>query len=370
MDADQNYQSLIGELYESVLDPSKWRNALGLCGRFVGGDDTQIITIDKRTQLASTCLLAGTSFSLDGNAEYMDHYLALDPRRSLLEGGLDEWRFCHQFNDQKLVRQHEFYQEFLLPYGVRYSMAVKLEESADNYTVFGFLGRVGREPFSEDDAFKANLLTKHLKLIHKLNNHTQQLQQQALISESTLDKLTMAMFVVDHNAKIVFSNRRAESLVNNPCNDLNTFKCSLSIKSAKYADQMKRMIKNSTSSPGFGGAMTIPGKSSLQLYVSPIPASSHYANYCAIPLALVIVIEPQQPVSQLDIFAGLYGLTLAEIKLLSSLLEGKTLTEYSENSKLSINTVKTQLKSIFSKTNTNKQSAAIALFNRMNIFND
>jgi len=64
-------------------------------------------------------LLAGTAFSFAAEADFVSHYLAIDPRPQLLDGNLGEWRYCHHFNNQDFVNRNAFYQDFLIPNGAR-----------------------------------------------------------------------------------------------------------------------------------------------------------------------------------------------------------------------------------------------------------
>ncbi len=57
----------------------------------------------------------------------------------------------------------------------------------------------------------------------------------------------------------------------------------------------------------------------------------------------------------------LYGLTRAEALLLVRLLNGSTLEEVSQVLRVSMNTVRTHLKHIFLKTDTNRQTQLVSL---------
>lgn len=60
-----------------------------------------------------------------------------------------------------------------------------------------------------------------------------------------------------------------------------------------------------------------------------------------------------------------FQLTPAELKLATALAEGITLAEFSERCALSIHTARNQLKSVFWKTGTSRQSELVALFLRL-----
>ncbi len=64
--------------------------------------------------------------------------------------------------------------------------------------------------------------------------------------------------------------------------------------------------------------------------------------------------------SRLDVTV-LFGLTPAESRLATALCDGASLNQYAEQQGVSSNTARIQLKSIFSKTNTNRQAELIKL---------
>jgi hypothetical protein len=84
MTDDKQLDHLIGVLYETVFDSSRWREAIGLCGHYAGGVDAQLLTLEKNRKNLIASLLAGTTFSFAAEANFVNHYLAIDPRRSLM----------------------------------------------------------------------------------------------------------------------------------------------------------------------------------------------------------------------------------------------------------------------------------------------
>jgi hypothetical protein len=88
---------LTAVLYETVLDPSRRKEAIGLCGQYAGGIDAQLLTMCKKTDAAVSAILAETFFPDQGNADYVNYYCALDPRIKYLGSGiLNEYRCCHE----------------------------------------------------------------------------------------------------------------------------------------------------------------------------------------------------------------------------------------------------------------------------------
>ncbi len=115
-----------------------------------------------------------------------------------------------------------------------------------------------------------------------------------------------------------------------------------------------------------GGCLRVsrPGRSQ-PLHVSVMPM--HTANplldlgherVCA---ALFLSDPIEAPAPPAAVLMALFGLTRAEARVAGALAEGRSLEEVSERFRLSKQTVRTQLKSVFFKTGTSRQSELVRL---------
>jgi DNA-binding CsgD family transcriptional regulator len=96
----------------------------------------------------------------------------------------------------------------------------------------------------------------------------------------------------------------------------------------------------------------------MQLVVTPLAQEeSDGIVDLAGPYALVVLksLDVEGPLSG-TLLHDLYGLTPAETRLSIMLLQGATLSEIAEWASVSLNTVRTQLKSIFAKTGIKRQT--------------
>ncbi len=102
----------------------------------------------------------------------------------------------------------------------------------------------------------------------------------------------------------------------------------------------------------------------LQVLISPFHSKNVLIEMR--PAAVLLIIDPDRsPLPDGELLRMLFNLTSAEGRLCEQLLEGKSLNEAAESSGTSINTTKTHLKNIFSKTGTARQSQLIALLARL-----
>jgi DNA-binding CsgD family transcriptional regulator len=112
--------------------------------------------------------------------------------------------------------------------------------------------------------------------------------------------------------------------------------------------------------------MPVPraGKKALQVLVSPLRSERG-----SLPGGAVVVVflnDPErQPALPAEVLWTLFGLTGAEARLTGKLMEGYSLSEISELSGLSRETVKSQMSAVFAKTGTRRQGELIRLLSRL-----
>ena len=78
--------------------------------------------------------------------------------------------------------------------------------------------------------------------------------------------------------------------------------------------------------------------------------------------------EAATPPSLICLITKLYGLTRAESRLAEALLAGQSLEDYGDRAGLTRNTLKTHLRSLFSKTDTARQSELVRRLARFGVF--
>jgi DNA-binding CsgD family transcriptional regulator len=109
------------------------------------------------------------------------------------------------------------------------------------------------------------------------------------------------------------------------------------------------------------------GHRPLQLWVMPLPheevrfpANEPIATVC------MLLVDPEREVlPPMESLKALYGLTRAEAGLVIGLLRGGRLEDYADRHRITLNTARSHLNSVFAKTDTHRQSALIRLLSSM-----
>lgn len=102
----------------------------------------------------------------------------------------------------------------------------------------------------------------------------------------------------------------------------------------------------------------------LEVLIEPVfpPAGHERANDPDRMLAIVTAaIRPHSVTTRDDVLRDLYCLTQAEARVVGALVNGSSLARIADELKVSKNTIRSQLQSIFSKTGTRRQSELVNL---------
>ncbi len=165
----------------------------------------------------------------------------------------------------------------------------------------------------------------------------------------------------------IFVNRMAEELVS-ACGGIMNFSLSGLILNQPGAADLRRMVAEAAATTAgkgssSGGNMRIECRdgSCLQFYITPLSRRRiEFVRSAPSACAAIFISRPGSLQLSWRKVALYHGLTQAEAKLAIQLANGKSLEESAESLHVSIHTVRTHLKSIFSKTGAKRQSELVA----------
>ena len=361
MSEDPKLEAIIALLYESVLDPKLLKEALGLCGVYANANDAMIMTFDRKTDLPISAVLAETSTSIEAINDYVNHYIAIDPRTYINKAGIKEWRCCHEINNQNFVNHNEFYQDYLIPYDARYLMVTRVYEDKDQYTLHALSRNLGQSHFDNDNISAANRFFDHLQRTLRLHKQTETLQTKIDLGAIAIDNLPMSLFITSHKGQIRHLNSQAEKLLETSNSGLKSVMGSLVATQPADRPKLANLILDAAKNNGRGGQILLNSESPKYIFVTPITPKSNIAVNWQIPLALVIIRDKDKEESQIEFFKSLYHFTPAELRLVKALLSGQSVDKHAQEMGVTINTIRTQLSALFKKTNTTRQGELIAL---------
>lgn len=233
------------------------------------------------------------------------------------------------------------------------------------------IGRDAIRQGAQDYLIKSQLTTDGmtrsiLNAIQRHHGHARTAETSSLLDSATavLNRLPIGVILVTADAKILFFNDKAKRFLEK--NDGLTVGADRVCR-ATLPGESRALAKllSDTLNPGDGNraegdfAISLTRMESDQpLNVMVAPIGTGMAGKGAV----LFVSDPAEPVAlSIDAICRLYGLTPAEGRLALGLTNGHKLDDLAEEWGVSMHTVRSQLRQIFRKTDTSRQSEVVKL---------
>ncbi len=180
-----------------------------------------------------------------------------------------------------------------------------------------------------------------------------------------LDRFAMGLIVIDDKLHIHYHNQAARGLIDSGASIVSSGG-RLAAAQAHHGQAFNRVLRCALGHNGNAcmGAMTLEHATAgaIQVWARPL----HNDRCLGSAYAIVTILDLSRPTPAPEpLLKALYGLTAKECLLAAALLNGKTIDQYCESRFISANTARTHLKSIYRKTNTNRQVDLVRLLSRL-----
>lgn len=195
-------------------------------------------------------------------------------------------------------------------------------------------------------------------------------------SLATLDRLNVGVLLFDAHSRLTFANCAARRILKEE-DGLKLKHCfndsslgEIIIEKKQSQDALLSALGNAVSpdilhTAHFSHAMTVPRPSGRQDYLlnfSSLAVQNEFGSGADAPRAIAFITDSDQLITlDGDLLKKAYGLTPAEVRLAEMLVECLTIEETANRLAVGRSTVKTQLQSIYIKTNTNNRAKLMKL---------
>lgn len=295
-----------------------------------------------------------------GEDPYSNYYLQIDPIRSAISklepavAGAETVVFVDEVVDANLYRRSEFYQDFARLNG-REHMLIGLIGDSD-HTIMSFF-REGRAFGTNERRALAHLLP-HVRRGLQLRRKMYRSELQSRLTYAAFEALPGNALVVDGNCNVLFANASAMKFL--ACRGLPISMSRMSsgvgtrlVVERGEGSRFRQIVQNAAQG-GSGGAMRIefdaPERDrigQLAVFASPLPAQE---SPVGTPV-LILINDLSQPRSAPPcVFSELFGLSAAEGAVAAALLGGQTAEVVARDRDVSLDTVRTQIRTVLRKT--------------------
>jgi DNA-binding CsgD family transcriptional regulator/PAS domain-containing protein len=300
---------------------------------------------------------------------YEDYYAY---RSVLLKESAKYKRVGRIFSDHMIPHygdytQSETYNDFFAVHSAEHLMQAHIERAGGWARTVAFRRPKVRGIYSKSDHERFTLLIPHLVSAAR---HSRLLSGQALVSQSlisALEKLHLAVLVLDSNDRVVFANGRAEKLLQ----DAEVIAVSnRRLVAARHDDnrRLRRMLASTRAVPE-AGTKASPGHIVIKtsgdeetVFVSAMPLTRRVAEpFAGRPAVVVFVTTSRRLQGAEDIIGELYGLTRTEARVVVGLYDGLSIAEIAEMGRTSRDAVRFHLKNVFQKLGVHRQTGLVKL---------
>lgn len=345
----------IGLLYDSLLDADAMAPLLQAWSSSLGATGAACIRCNSRQEVLS---IATHGYDPAAIRLWSEHYQLIDPtRRPALNAAVGSWVWDDSLLSPERSTQPEFVHDFGLRHGLRYLRGGKMHEDAAGSTVLTFHKAQASRSFDDGWVRQAlSALQPHLARHARLASEISQLRFQLQLGVEALDTLRIGVLVLGKSGALHYLNHTAEQRIQ-ASGGLRLSGERLSGASPAITDGLQKALRAAFAIPRQAGSFCALGAGGQHLVVRVVPMEERHALACGQrePLALVYFADPAWGLSAPQLQA-LFGLSSAEAQLAALLLGGLSPEDCARQRGTSLNTVRTQIRSLYAKSDTRSLS--------------
>ncbi len=349
---------LIGTIYDAAAEPALWHEVIARLVRKTGARSGIFYDHNKVTRQAS--ILGAEGFDPHYLRAYEQYYAALDPwHRHGETRPVGEIRQTASMLSDAELRRTEFYQDHLRPQGLFYAMGGPVERSRTRMAVFGIQGSYENGVFAPGAEALARNLVPHLRRAYRMQEALDAVRHEGMVFEAALHLLPQPVLVVESDARLLYANTAGAQLLR----DRDVLKVVAGRLRAVHRDDAAALAGALSPVP-----RAVDGDASLMLRriganrpvvlrVVPLRRSNQ-AEWSG---RIALLVEAPPPLHGLEALAAAFRLSPAETRLWAALTAGRRVIDVAEESGVSVNTVRVQLRSLFAKTGVHRQADLLRL---------
>jgi DNA-binding CsgD family transcriptional regulator len=362
----KRFPSLIGDIYEAILDRSVWSGVLGNVAQFVGAQAGALLWRSATQSIDGIHTFGIKSPSLE---TYKERYAKLDPTtKPLLLRDVGEVASTADLVSYSEYLESRFYKEWVKPQGFVDCWQATLEKSATTcvHLIFWRKSKNGIESDATRDRMR--FIVPHLRRAVLIGNLVDHGKAEAALFGDTLDGIAAGLFLVNVNGRILHSNASGQALLARGI-VLRAHGGKLVSHDASAEQELYSVLD------AIGAGQIAPGTHTVAVpltarhgdhyvaHVLPLTsgmrrrAGAGYAAAAAVFVqkALLDVPSPQEAI------AKLYKLTPMELRVLFAIVQVGGVPEVAAMMGSSSSTIRTHLRRLFSKTGTDRQANLVKL---------
>lgn len=361
---------IIGHLYDATTDMEKWPIFMEQLAYLFDASLTNLVHFDPSEDRFSQFLIYGPKVTQNQIAAFHKEFPD-DPRIVAIGRFPGKPLSCRLAIGEETWHQSNVYKE-MVKHGVdlEYSLFVGLPEENGCMTALGIIrGKDSGQAFTQDDCDTLSELIPHLKRAIDLQKRLTIADFSHRTALEMVDHIPTGIIVTNEDGNIKHVNATALEISDRK-DGLSLTRNSITLARQEENADLHLAISKAVRSAREGNIisghpLTVTRSEVGEGY--PLMVSTLWGNHIKLglgvlddPMAVIFITDPDRPQdAPAELLQRLYGLTPSEARLLESLVAGNTVEETANLAGVTKNTARKQLKTIFQKTDTNRQASLI-----------
>ena len=311
-----------------------------------------------------------STFSEQAVTKYVQHYSTTDlwaieamrrPRPFVVLGD--------DLVPERVFLESEGHQDFCRPYldGVGHLLAVSEPTGRKRYLALSLLRATSQRPFEEHDKLRLRRLAPMLRGLIRARATLREMVGRSRLGFRGLDVLGIPIFIVDAAARVVFANPAAQALATKSASiSLWTGQGyrigDLGVRFAGERDQLALAVRTVAGGSAPSRQLLLAAGAAdarwiVELLRVPDSSSGGERSH-----AMLVVHRPgDRDAPDAALLTQVFALTAAEARIALAIAGGVTVQDYADQHRLSLETVRSQIKSTFSKLGINRQADLVRM---------
>lgn len=361
---------LIDALYGMDLRAPDWSPFLALVAQAFRSHVVSVQIHDhahRHGRLMTAIGLPPRLMALHPTLSYKHPWFERGASRLLLEGIADD----RGLMDESELRGTRYYAEFMHDAGIGHGMALRMYAQGPNDLALLTINRDWQTGYyDEHECELARSLLPHLCNAYALQQRLGWLHHESRNFHTALDQLTDGVLLLNAEGQLQFCNSTARQMeadrlfARRPDGRLHLY---WPADEQRLRRTLPQLCANIESRPLIQQLHDRDGvlAGTLKFCPAGMVAGTHWSQYDTRVIAFVKTVASGSTASLGDELQRQWGFTSAEAQLAQWLMQGMSLSQAAEQGGVTINTVRTQLRSLFDKTQTRRQAELMRVLLRL-----
>jgi len=366
MNDSKRLPTLIGDIYDAVIDPTQRNEVLDKIAAFTGGHSGGLLS--KHSLSKSDVLYCYVGADPNSLQVYSESYPKLDPTADSPCFGVEQVVSATDLVPYEEFRRGRFYREWARPHGWVDVASAVIEKSATSCTFLSVVRHEANGLVDDEMRRRMALVIPHVRRALLIGQTIHRKQTEAVCFSDVLDGLSSGMILVDASGRIVHTNNAGNAILD--AGDFLRSVCGRLVASDLAINAALREILVAANAgdvalgvKGIALPLTAHDGERYVAHVLPLTSGARREAGLAYNAVAALFIRKAslEPFSPPEVIGEMYRLTPTELRVLLAIVDIGGVPEVAAALGVAVTTVKTHLSRLFEKTGVARQADLVKL---------